>query len=34
MWVVLLSSKNCAADAIKRVQAAAERKSGNLLGAL
>jgi transposase InsO family protein len=33
-WVVLLSNKNCAANAVRRVQAAAKRKSGNLLGAL
>jgi transposase InsO family protein len=34
MWVVLLSNKNSVVDAIKKVQAVAERKSGNLLGAL
>jgi transposase InsO family protein len=34
MWVVLPSCKNSTADAIKRVQAATEGKSGNLLGAL
>jgi transposase InsO family protein len=34
MWVVLLSIKNSAIDAIKRVQVATVRKSGNLLGAL
>jgi hypothetical protein len=31
MWLSLLPSKDKAADAIKRVQASAERKSGNLL---
>jgi hypothetical protein len=34
MWVSLLSSKDQAALAIQRIQAAAERKSGNLLCAL
>jgi hypothetical protein len=34
MWVSLLSSKDQAALAIKRVQAATERKSGNVLCAL
>jgi IS30 family transposase len=31
MWICLLPSKDVAADAIKRVQAAAERKSGKKL---
>jgi hypothetical protein len=34
MWISLLPSKDQAAGAIKRVQAAVERKSGNLLGGL
>jgi transposase InsO family protein len=34
MWVSLMASKDCAAIAIKRIQAASERKSGNKLGAL
>jgi transposase InsO family protein len=34
MWISLLHSKDQATGAIKRVQAAAERKSGNLLGGL
>jgi hypothetical protein len=34
MWVSLLSRKDHAALAIQRIQAAAERKSGNLLCAL
>jgi hypothetical protein len=34
MWVSLMASKDCATAAIKRIQAAAERKSGNKLGAL
>jgi transposase InsO family protein len=34
MWVSLLGSKDSAATAIKHIQAAAERKSGSLLGAL
>jgi hypothetical protein len=34
MWVTLLASKDYAVEAINRIQAAAERKSGNKLGAL
>jgi hypothetical protein len=34
MWISLLPAKSGAATAIKRVQAAAERKTGKLLGAL
>jgi hypothetical protein len=34
MWVSLISSKDQVAAEIKRTQAAAERKSGNLLCAL
>jgi hypothetical protein len=34
MWVSLLASKECVVEAIKRIQAAVERKSGNKLGAL
>jgi transposase InsO family protein len=34
MWVSLIASKDQAAAEIKRIQAAAERKSGNLLCAL
>jgi transposase InsO family protein len=34
MWVSLLAIKDCAAIAIKKIQAAAKRKFGNLLGAL
>jgi transposase InsO family protein len=34
MWISLLSPKSGAATAIKRVQAAVERKTSNLLGAL
>jgi transposase InsO family protein len=34
MWLTLLRSKDEAATAIKHIQAAAERKSGNQLGAL
>jgi transposase InsO family protein len=34
MWIALLPSKDGAATAIKRIQAAAERKSGKQLGAL
>jgi transposase InsO family protein len=34
MWICLLSTKDVAADAIKRVQAAAERKTGKKLQAL
>jgi transposase InsO family protein len=34
MWVSLMASKDCATTTIKRIQAAAERKSGNKLRAL
>jgi transposase InsO family protein len=34
MWVSLLARKDQAAMAIRRVQTASERKSGNLMGAL
>jgi hypothetical protein len=34
MWLSLLPSKDCATTKIKRIQAAAERKSGNVLGTL
>jgi transposase InsO family protein len=34
IWISLLPAKDGAASAIKRVQAAAERKTGNLLGGL
>jgi hypothetical protein len=34
MWLSLLASKDCAATKIKRIQATAERKSGNVLSTL
>jgi hypothetical protein len=34
MWISLLPSKDQASTTVKRVQATAERKSGNLLGGL
>jgi transposase InsO family protein len=34
MWVSLLGSKDSTTTTVKHIQAAAERKSGNLLGAL